>query len=487
MRTDLRVTKADWLRLQDLIKVSFRPGRCPETGAIGVIGECRAGERREFLLAGLCLPGPGDLKVAEHNHLVFCASYLRRAHLRMRAEGLAGLVLFHTHPGADEEVGFSLYDNQQEPLLVENLQELDPRTHLVSVVVGKSSQCGRVWSGSGCQPVARLVVVGEQLLFRPLDGRSAPLPPPPEAIFDRALALTGAGALGVLSDLKVAVAGASGTGSIACELLARAGCKDIMPVDDDVTKDVNLNRIFYTTQEDVRRRTPKVEVIHRGIDGLGLGCRVEPIVGNVLDRNVLARLREADVIVGCLDKAFPRLTLCEFAYRYHRPYIDVGAEIGADKSGIVSLDARTSYVAPGRHCLQCAGVVTARQLGFESLAAAERARVRALGYADDLVIKQPAVMDLNMRAASFGMMVLRHLLQPFLLTPLPVMVLENMVTYSTKAVREPRALNPKCPVCQANRRAGYGDCAPPLGLEQNALRAVVGDCDVQLFPGIGAV
>src|SRR4051794_2337054 len=100
MRTDLRVTGADWLRLQDLFKVSFRPGRCPETGAIGVLGECRAGDRRELLLAGLCLPGPGDLKVAEHNHLVFSASYLRRAHLHMRAEGLAGLVLFHTHPGA---------------------------------------------------------------------------------------------------------------------------------------------------------------------------------------------------------------------------------------------------------------------------------------------------------------------------------------------------------------------------------------------------
>jgi hypothetical protein len=476
MRTDLRVAAADWLRLQDLFKVSFRPGRCPETGAIGVLGECRAGDRHEFLLAGLCLPGPGDLKVAEHNHLVFSSSYLRQAHLLMRAEGLAGLILFHTHPGADKEVGFSLYDNQQEPLLVENLQELAPRTCLVSVVVGKSSQCGRVWSdGGGCQPLRKLVVVGEQLLYRPLDGRPMPPPPPPEAIFDRALAITGAGALGVLSGLKVAVAGASGTGSIMCELLVRAGCKDIMPVDDDVTKEVNLNRIFYTTQEDVKRQTPKVEVIRRGIESLGLGCRVEPVVGNVLDRGVLARLREADVIVGCLDKAFPRLTLCEVAYRYHRPYIDVGAEIGADENGIVSLDARTSYTAPGRHCLQCAGVVTARQLNFESLSAPERARVRALGYSDDLVIDQPAVMDLNMRAASFGMMVLRHLLQPFLLTPLPVMILENMVTFSMKAVREARALNPKCPVCQTNRRAGYGDCAPPLGLEANALRVILGD------------
>ena len=100
--------------------------------------------------------------------------------------------------------------------------------------------------------------------------------------------------------------------------------------------------------------------------------------------------------------------------------------------------------------------------------------MRAQGYSDDLVIDQPAVTDLNMRAASSGVMVLRHLLQPFLLTPLPVMLLENMVTYSLKAVQLARALNSKCPVCQANRRAGYGDCAPPLGLADDALLAIVG-------------
>jgi hypothetical protein len=473
MHTDLRMSEANYLQLQDLFKVSFRPGLCPETGAIGVLGESQYDSRQDYLLAKLLLPGPGDLKVAQHGHLVFNAAYIRRAHLQMRAEGLAGLVLFHTHPLADSEVAFSLYDNQEEPLLAQNLWELEARTRLVSVVVGKTSQCGRLWLNNRCQPIDRLVVVGERMLYRLLDGRPEVQPPPPAAIFDRGLALTGAGALGLLSCLTVAVAGASGTGSLFCELLARAGCRNIMPVDDDITKEINLNRIFYTTQDDVDRKTPKVEVIRRGIEGLGLGCRVMPILGNVLDRDVLARLRQADIIVGCLDKAFPRHVLCDFAYRYLRPYIDVGSEIGGDQQGIVSLDARTSYVAPGRYCLQCAGVVTPRQLNFESLSVAERARVRALGYSDDLVIDQPAVMDLNMRAASFGMMVLRHLLQPFLLAPLPVMILENMVTYSLKAIGVARTPNATCPICQANRWAGYGDCAAPIGLERNALLAIV--------------
>jgi len=73
------------------------------------------------------------------------------------------------------------------------------------------------------------------------------------------------------------------------------------------------------------------------------------------------------------------------------------------------------------------------------------------GYSDDLVIDQPAVMDLNMRAASTGMMLLRHLLQPILRTQLPVMILENLVTYSTKAVMESRAGNPACPIIRGQK------------------------------------
>ena len=98
---DLRLAEADSARLYELCKPSFRAGRCPETGAIGIVSECRAGDRHEFLVVKLLPPGPGDLKVAAHDHLVFDASYIRRAHLQMRGARLVGLVLFHTHPGSD--------------------------------------------------------------------------------------------------------------------------------------------------------------------------------------------------------------------------------------------------------------------------------------------------------------------------------------------------------------------------------------------------
>src|SRR5262245_9091579 len=118
MPIDLRLSEADWLRLREILKPSFRSGTCPEAGAIGILGECRAGGKHEFLLAKLFKPDPGDVKIATDNQLIFDSSYIRRAHLEMRSNRLAGMAFFHTHPFADTEVDFSYYDNREEPLLV---------------------------------------------------------------------------------------------------------------------------------------------------------------------------------------------------------------------------------------------------------------------------------------------------------------------------------------------------------------------------------
>jgi hypothetical protein len=201
---------------------------------------------------------------------------------------------------------------------------------------------------------------------------------------------------------------------------------------------------------------------------------VEPIQGSILDRDVLRRVLDGDLVIGCVDRDLPRHLLCELSYRHLLPYIDVGSEIGGDEDGIVSVESRTSYVAPGRHCLMCAGIVTPRRLRFESLTAAERQREIAQGYSDDLLITQPAVMDLNMRAASNGMLLLRHLLQPYLREPLPVKLCENAVTYRMIPVSTALQANPGCPACRCNCRYGYGDCGPAIGFDSALAARILG-------------
>lgn len=481
MPVDLRVSERDWLRLRRHFLSSFRSPTAPETGALAVLGEYEAGGRRQFTVAEVLVPGPGDLKVATNGSLVLDSSFIRRAHLTMRSRGLAGIATFHTHPGATARVGFSLYDDQQDPLLIDNLREIEPRTQLVSVVAGSDSQCGRVFSAEASgHPMIRLTIVGDRLAFLSLTGEPTPPPPQPSALFDRGLPLTGSGALSTLAGMTVAVVGASGTGSLVCELLARAGCKRILLIDHDVVQDVNLNRILYATRDDASRGVPKVEVLRRAIDRLGIGCDIDPVRASILDTEVLRRVLDADLVFGCVDRGLPRHLLCEVSAQYLLPYIDIGSEIGGDERGIVSLDSRVSYVAPGRHCLLCTGVVSPRQLRFESLTAEARENEIALGYSDDLVIDKPAVMDLNMRAASSGMLLLRHLLQPFLLDPFPVTLSENAVTYTTIPVSVARAAAPMCRTCQANPSYGFGHCGSRNGFDTATVRAIMGTDAVPL-------
>jgi len=471
----LRIPAADWTRLRTHCAPSFRGRRDRETGAIGLLGKRTiAGNLRELIVAQMLWPGPGDVLAAPHSALTFTSRYLRRAHIAVRKAGLPGLVTFHTHPLAKSEVDFSWYDDEQDPLLLNNLQELWPGTLLSSVVLGEASQKGRLWRSPTQRLMAsNLITIGESVRYLPLDGR--PPKPAPDAaeIFDRASALTGSGALALLSRSTIAVVGASGTGSLVCELLARAGCKRILLIDHDFVKLVNLNRILYATSDDAVHHRPKAEVLKRGIEALGLGCEVVPIVGSILENAVLERLNEADLLFGCVDKDYPRMLLCKYAYQHTVPYIDVGAEIGGDKEGIVSADTRTNYVAPGRWCLRCTGLVSPRRLAFESLTAPERRRKIALGYSDDLMIRQPAVMDLNMRAASAGVMLLRHLLQPFLRTPVPVTLAENLVTYNLKPVASARNRNEACDICQVNPHAGFGDCGETIGLAPEVASALL--------------
>jgi len=472
---NLRVSTADWDRLRKDFAPSFRGHRDTEFGAIGLLGKRMVdGRLTELIVAKILWPEPGDVIAHPHCALTFSSRYLRRAHMAMRKEGLCGLLTVHTHPISDIYVDFSGYDNRQDPLLMDNLVELWPGTWLSSLVLGARSQKGRLWvSPTRREELTTLVSVGDCLRYLPLNGRPAQRAPKPSEIFDRAKAITGSGALAHLSRRTAVVVGASGTGSLVCELLARAGSKRIITIDHDVVKGANLNRILYATKEDAQFRRPKVEVLKRGIESLGLGCEVVPVVGSILDSAVLKRLNEADFIFGCVDKDFPRMLLCQYAYQYRVPYIDVGAEIGGDDEGIVSTDARANHVAPGRWCLRCTGLINPRRLAFESLTGPERKRRIALGYSDDLMLKQPAVMDLNMRAASMGMMILRHLLQPFLLDPLPATLAENLVTYNMKPIAIARAKNEACDMCRCNPAVGFGDCAAPIGLDSEVAASLI--------------
>ena len=129
---------------------------------------------------------------------------------------------------------------------------------------------------------------------------------------------------------------------------------------------------------------------------------------------------------------------------------------GASEDGEVqSLDARVSYVGPGRPCLFCSKVIAQERIRLESLNAEEQARVLEMGYSKDIRLSTPAVMDLNMRAASLAGLFVRHLYQPFLGMPLPHSVRETVTNFSTRQQRF--SARDGCVVCNCRARLGCGD------------------------------
>jgi molybdopterin/thiamine biosynthesis adenylyltransferase len=455
----LKITENQYGEMLSLTAASFHSGVefPPETGCILLVGNNEHTRNPTLLVREVVGPNHGDLKQQEHGAITFSNRLLRRALLRVRELGLAGFLTVHTHPGCDSYVGFSPYDDTNDPDLMRNLYDLQPTGIFGSVVRGKRTIAGRLWTSNAFTGLDEIVIVGERLDSLPLDGKLSDASLVHAAIFDRGLALTGKGALARLSRMRVAVVGASGTGSLIIELLFRAGVGEIVIFEFDVIKHHNLNRIVYARRRDADEKVPKAERIKEALDETRLTTNVTVIEGgDITNERVALELRGCDFIFGCVDnRDWPRLVMTEVAYQYLIPYIDLGTEIGIDDLGVQSLDSRVSYVAPGRACLGCSEIVSEERVRIEGLEPEEKARVLAMRYTKDVRMDAPAVMDLNMRAASYGMLVLRHLLQPFLDTPLPTHIKEALTNYSIKRLRVRAREN--CHICGPSGRHALGD------------------------------
>ncbi|MCL6647164.1 MAG: ThiF family adenylyltransferase [Chloroflexi bacterium] len=204
----------------------------------------------------------------------------------------------------------------------------------------------------------------------------------------------------------------------------------------------------------------KVDLLKEHLDELGLDTCIETLPKRIDDSEGLAELRGVDVLFGCVDRHWPRYILSRLAVQYVLPVIDLGTEIAATDGRVDAVNARVSYLSAGRPCLVCSGIVSPRQVRLESLSPVEREQELSLGYAN-FPMRQPAVMDLNMRAAGLAVLLLRHLLQPFMREPLPVHFRESVATASIKSDNAARDNRP-CPYCEVGAFRGSGDWGPPV-------------------------
>jgi adenylyltransferase/sulfurtransferase len=145
-----------------------------------------------------------------------------------------------------------------------------------------------------------------------------------------------------LGRAKVVVVGAGAIGNELVKNLALVGVGTIAVIDFDRVAPSNLTRCVLMADEDVGQ--PKARVVARRASALNPDVRYVPIDGDVEFDLGDTYIREADLVIGCVDNAYARFVLNARVRRVGRGWLDVA---------ISSDTAQTSLYGGRGACYAC--------------------------------------------------------------------------------------------------------------------------------------
>ncbi len=159
---------------------------------------------------------------------------------------------------------------------------------------------------------------------------------------------------------RVAIVGCGALGTVAADLLARAGVGELVLIDRDVVEATNLQRQVLYDEDDARAGLPKAEAAARVLARVNHEVRLTVHVQDLRAANARRLLAPADVIVDGLDSFETRYLLNDVAVATGRPYVYGGA-VGTGGLGAAFLP--TTGPGPGTRirwsaaqatpCLRC--------------------------------------------------------------------------------------------------------------------------------------
>ncbi len=146
-----------------------------------------------------------------------------------------------------------------------------------------------------------------------------------------------------LAKAKVAIVGAGGLGTVSSLYLALAGVGCLRLIDQDTVETQNLHRQILYTMDDLQY--PKVEAAAKRLRKLNPLLQVEAISENVHATNVEKLLAGVDIVVDGLDNMLTRYLVNRACVKMQVPYV-FGAAIGME--GNLSV-----FATPETPCLEC--------------------------------------------------------------------------------------------------------------------------------------
>ncbi len=347
-----------------------------EEGAFCLLRQGRTATGSRLLATHVILPPRGAWERQGRDQLRPSAQWISAAISRAITER-AGLLFVHSHPDERFPLGFSLAD---ECAFVALARDLAPMLDgpFAAAIVHPEGWAGTVWVDGVLQPIDSVVSVGRTLRFLSPVSRSA----------DAEMDARQRDALGVVHDrlhhLTVAVVGCGGLGSPIAEQLVRMGVAAVLLVDHDrLDTPSNVRRVFGSTAANLGAVVPppKVEVVGKHLDQLGLGVRVQRVFGDVRTEPVFRAVLDADIVLNATDTHGSRAIVNELASTYLLPVIDVGVRVGSKANNLLTgLVAEVRILTPTTPCLWCRNTISADVIRAENLPEQERWKLEQEGY-----------------------------------------------------------------------------------------------------------
>lgn len=364
-------------------------------------------ETAGVMLAGVAEAPNGDLRLlARHMRWVAESAYTRREWdgLTIQSEGYvpalaeaetlgATCIWVHTHPGQDASPQASRHD-QHVDRQISDLFRLRSGSPYYGALIFSPRSSELTFTGhsqrEGCSAIQieRLWQVGDRWrLIRAFDSALPPL----SSIFDRNVRAFGNAVQQTLADLRIAIVGCGGTGSVVAEQLVRLGVRHLILVDPDELSQSNLTRVYGSSWVDVGK--PKVQILARHLAGIAPKLHCEVVESMLTLESAARRLTGCDVVFGCTDDNAGRLVLSRIATYLLTPVIDCGVLLSSDGDGqLTGIDGRVTILSPGQACLICRGRIDLARASAELLTPEERVRREDEGYAPALARTEPAVV-----------------------------------------------------------------------------------------------
>jgi adenylyltransferase/sulfurtransferase len=144
---------------------------------------------------------------------------------------------------------------------------------------------------------------------------------------------------------RVVVLGCGALGTVAANILARAGVGELLIIDRDFVERSNLQRQVLFDEADAHEGLPKAVAAERRLHAINSTIRIEGRVADAHPGNIEELVRDATAVIDATDNFETRFLLNDASIKQRIPWVYGGA---------VGVEGMTMTILPGRTpCLRC--------------------------------------------------------------------------------------------------------------------------------------